>query len=277
MATTELSTNVKLVTPAMIQLDGLDQLRKEITRLSEHMELVEVTEDNLQESKRLLAQVRKEWKGLDTQRIALKKELLKPYMYLDDTLKEFKRLLDIGEQNITSQVAALVEKERRDRWHELQELFDQKHKAYNAPAWLTFDLFITPRLSLINNKATSRIKRTNAVRDFFEKYLEDDMKLRDSIKFEDERNTILITYSQNGMDMDKAIQSFKNLSAEKERVRQAQQEVKKQVKPKLTINAKPPDKKIESKTVKITLKDSNDFELMVHLLLQNNIEFELHD
>lgn len=273
METRELSTNVRLVTPAKISFEGVNELKEEIKRLSEHMQTVEVTEENIQQSKKLLAKVRKEWNALEDQRKAVKKEVLKPYDELDTMLKEMKQILEAGETTISTQLDAIRERERKERLAELHKMFDDAHKAHKAPNWLDFDKFITSRIGLVNNKATSKVKKVNEIKTFFEKYKDEYAKVKEQFPLEDERTAILLSYSMNGLDMDKAISSYQSMIAEKERLRQAQELAKKSQRPTININQKPVKQVVTPKIVTFELADSKDYELLIKLMNQNNIKF----
>lgn len=273
METTQLTTNVAITQPAIINMDGVVKLKADIEKIANAMETVEVTSENIQENKKLLANVRKEWQALETQRIAIKKEVLKPYDELDKVVKEMKAILEKGERNIASQLTAIREQERQEAIADLKELFDRNHKACNAPSWLSFEKFLERNMSLVNNKATSRVKKMNTLKEFFENYKNEYAKVKAKFPLEDERTAILLSYSTNGFDMPKAVEAYEAMIAEKERLHQQQIEAKKHAKPTLSINKKP-EKKVET-PVTATLEFVSEHEYMKALkaLKDNNIKF----
>lgn len=270
---TELSTNVRLVSPAKINFEGVNELYDEIKKLSEHMQNVEVTEENIKESKALLARVRKEWNKLDGQRRVIKSQVLEPYDELDATLKDMKAILEAGESNIATQLAEIREAEKQEAIAELKQMFDSKHLAYNAPKWLSFEKFLTPNMTLVNNKNTSHIKKVTALRDFFERYAEDYDKVKKTYPLEDERTAILLSYSTNGLDMEKAVTAYEAMIAEKKRLHAAQEALKKNAKPTISINVKPEKPKDTPVTKTIEFADVKDYEAALKLLRSNGIRF----
>lgn len=268
---TELSTEVMLVSPAKIDLSGVTKLYDDIVKLSKHMETVEVTEDNIKESKKLLATVRKEWNKLDTQRKTIKKQVLEPYDELDEKLKEMRSILDTGESNIATQLNAIRECERQEALTELEHQFNLKHVAYNAPKWLSFDKFMEPNLTLVNNKNTSHIKKVTALREFFERYADDYANVKVKYPLEDERTAILLSYSTNGLDMDKAVEAYEAMIAEKERLHEAQEALKRKAKPMISINVKPEKSKDKPVTKTIEFADIADYEKAMKLLRENKV------
>lgn len=273
MERTELSTEVKLVSPARIDLSGVSKSYDDIVKLSKHMETVEVTEENIKESKKLLATVRKEWNKLDTQRKDIKKQVLEPYDELDEKLKEMKAILEAGESNIATQLNDIREAERQEALKDLEYQFDLKHKAYNAPKWLSFDKFMEPNMTLVNNKNTSHIKKVTALRDFFERYAEDYAKVKERYPLEDERTAILLSYSTNGLNMDKAVEAYEAMIAEKERLHEAQEALKRKAKPTISINVKPEKPKATPMTKTFEFADVSDYDKAVKLLHENKVNF----
>lgn len=268
---TELSTEVMLVSPAKIDLSGVTKLYDDIVKLSKHMETVEVTESNIKESKKLLATVRKEWNKLDTQRKTIKKQVLEPYDELDEKLKEMRSILDAGEFNIATQLNAIRDGERQEALTELEHQFNLKHVAYNAPKWLSFDKFMGPNMTLVNNKNTSHIKKVTALRDFFERYAEDYANVKVRYPLEDERTAILLSYSTNGLDMDKAVEAYEAMIAEKERLHEAQEALKRKAKPMISINVKPEQLKETPVTKTIEFADMADYEKAMKLLREHKV------
>lgn len=271
----ELSTEVTLIQPAIINMNGVDTLLDEITMLSKSMKELEVTEENLKGAKDLLAKVRKQYGQIDAQRVAIKKQVLEPYNELDVQMKEIKRVLDEGEEHVAKQVRALQEAERLERKEQLEELFNSYHRGFNAPAWLTFDKFLVNHQPLVNNKATSRLKKINAITSFFEKWNEDYAKVKAEFPLEQDRTAILVSYNSNGLDMSKAVEAYKSMVEEKERLHAQQLEAKEHKKPKVFVNQKPEQVVIKPLEVTLTLEDERQYDKFIQVLKQNNIKFHL--
>lgn len=248
------STSVNLYQPAILKVEGVDDLEKEIKRLSEEMQGVTVTEDNLQHYKKLLAEIRKKWATVDRQRIDIKNEVLLPYKEFETLIREIKAELDKGEKHISTQLEELRERERNERYAELRNMYESQLEAYKAPHWLYFEQFILGRETLYTNGSTSRRKKMDAITSFFDEYLEDYRTLKINYPYEDDRTAILLSYSSNGFDMPLAIASYEAMKAEKERLRKLQEEKGKKVN--IAFGKKPEAvKKVKKVIVEIEEKD----------------------
>ena len=219
------------------------------------MQTVEVTEENLQHYKKLLAQVRAKWAQVDRQRIDVKNEVLEPYNVFAKQLNGIKAELIKGEGHIKSQLDALKQSQQLERYNEIKDLFDAQREAFKAPHWLFFEDFIKGRESLYTNGSTSRRKKMDAIISFFENYQEDYKKVKEIYPFEDDRTAILLSYAGNGFDMQMAVASFETMKAEKERLRKLQEEKTKKVN--ISFGAKP----VQTKKVKKVLVEIDETDL----------------
>lgn len=247
-------TSLNLHQPAIINVQGVDELEAEIKKLSAEMQKAEVNEENLQHYKKLLAEVRKRWSTVDRQRIDIKNEVMQPYNVLNDQLAIIKRELLQGEAHIKQQIDIFKENALRERYNEIKTMYEDQREAYKAPHWLHFEDFIKRNPSLYTNSSTSNKKKVEAITRFFDEYLEDYEKVKQQYPYEDDRTAILLSYSTNGFDMQSAVGSFENMKAEKERLRRLQEE--KASKVKISIGAKPKsEKKVKKVLIEIDEKD----------------------
>ncbi|MGK9347623.1 DUF1351 domain-containing protein, partial [Melissococcus plutonius] len=88
----EFDENALVVDIGTIQFSAFDQIKQSATKLANHIEKVEVTEDNVKESKKLVATVSKQVKKLNDKRIKVKRQMLEPY---NDFEKQVKEITDI--------------------------------------------------------------------------------------------------------------------------------------------------------------------------------------
>lgn len=144
-----------------IQFLGYEKTLNDVRRLSERMKTQEVTEENAIENKKLLAEVRKEIKKLDAERMAVKREIMTPYDELNEKIKLLKEVLFEGEEHINAQIKEITTRQQEERKLQIKDLFIKYQKSYNAPQWLTFDKFIAKNPTLITNKATSAKRYVN--------------------------------------------------------------------------------------------------------------------
>lgn len=244
-----------------IQFVGYEKILDDVRKLSDAMKEQQVSEDNIQESKKLLTAVRKEIKKLDQERLAVKREVLTPYEVLNEKINVLKSVLAEGEGAINEQIKSINAKQQEERKENIKTLFDKYQKSYNAPLWLTFDKFIGKNPTLITNKATSDKKIRESVVSYFETFKQDYSRLKEEFTDKDERSAILISYSKNGFNMDEAIMDYTTMIAEKERLEKEQARVKQTKVPEIVIltgnDKKEVDKpkEIEYSIIKVKTED----------------------
>lgn len=209
-----------------IEFIGYEKTLDDVRKLSERMKNTEVTEESIKEHKALLAQVRKQLKKLDEERLAVKREVMTPYDELNEKINILKSLIGEGETHINEQIKTYTLKEQAKRRSDIEELFLKYQQSYNAPKWLTFDKFINMNPTLITNKATSAKKIREAVVYYFQRFNDDYANLKDIFKDKEERSAILIAYSKNGFDMDSAINDYLEMIKEKNRLEKEQTKAK---------------------------------------------------
>lgn len=218
-----------------IQFIGYEKTLNDVRRLAERMKEQEVNEENIRENKKLLAEIRKEIKKLDSERLAIKREIMTPYDELNEKIKLLKDVLSEGEGHINDQIKEITTKQQEERKLQIKELFIKYQKSYNAPQWLTFDKFLAKNQTIITNKATSAKKIRESVVSYFETFKNDYEQLKQSFPDKDDRSAILIAYSKNGFNMNEAILDYTNMIAEKERLEKEQARVKETKVPEIVI------------------------------------------
>lgn len=222
----EFEVSVQSHGTAVIEFNGYEKLLSDAKKLGERMKQEDVTEENIQESKALLAQVRKQIKALDEERKKVKREVMTPYDELNEKIQTLKNALAEGEEHINAQVKEFTRAEQEKRKLQIKDLFTKYQQSYNAPQWLTFTKFINKNTTLVTNKATSQKAIRTAIVNYFEKFNTDYAMLKEQFKDKDERSAILIAYSDNGFNMNEAILNYTMMIAEKERLEREQERVK---------------------------------------------------
>lgn len=141
-----------VVEKGYIKFDDYERIRQEALKLAQNIEQVEVNEENVQFSKKMLAAVNKRLKEMDTKRIAVKKEMLKPYENFESQVKEITAIVKHAEILVREQVRNLEEKERDEKRLLIKEIFNKRIKQYDFGEWFTFDMFLQSKHL---NKTTS--------------------------------------------------------------------------------------------------------------------------
>lgn len=242
-----------------IQFVGYDKTLEDVRRLVAEMEQQEVTEENIQTSKKLIASINKQIKELDKERLAVKREIMTPYDELNEKIQLLKSELNKGVTHINVQIKEITAREQEQRKLQIKDLFKKYQKSYNAPQWLTFDKFIAKNPTLITNKATSAKKIRESVVYYFETFKQDYDLLKTQYPDKDDRSAILIAYSKNGHNMQEAILDYASMIAEKERLEKEQARVKETKVPDIVILTGNEQKQEAPKPVEyVTIKIKKD-------------------
>lgn len=133
-----------ITTSGSIEFKGFDQMKESAMKLAEHVKEVQVTEENVKESKKLLANINKELGNIDKRRIEAKKELLQPYENLDSQVKEINKVIGEASNIVKGQVTELAQAERDEKEAKILEVFNKRIKNYNFKDMFTFDDFLKP-------------------------------------------------------------------------------------------------------------------------------------
>lgn len=151
--------------PGVINFKQYDVLLDQAEQVAEMIKSVVVTEDSVQESKKLLARSRKSLKTLNDERIRIKKELLKPYDVFAEQIKNIEKVVDEANQNINKQVRMIEEVERLEKKKEIEESWDKIVQSFDYKDLINFDHFFEERHL---NKSVSISKIEKEINDFLE-------------------------------------------------------------------------------------------------------------
>lgn len=138
----ELNDNSLIVDPGSIQFPVFRQIKESAIKLADHVKKVEVTEENVKESKKLVAAVSKQAKVLNDERIAVKKQMLEPYNEFEQQVKEITEIVKSSEEIVRQQIRQLEEQERAEKEEEIKQLFDKRMKQYDFGGLFSFKDFL---------------------------------------------------------------------------------------------------------------------------------------
>lgn len=159
--------------PCDITFGGFDNLLEQSKKLAYEIQNVEVNEENIKQSKKLLAAVNKRLKELDDKRISIKKEVLVPYNTFESQVKEIVSIVKEADNIVRVQVRELEEKERELKKLEIESLFDKRISSFKYSELFTFDDFFKQSYT---NKTTSMNQIELEMVDWFEK-IENDVSV----------------------------------------------------------------------------------------------------
>jgi DNA anti-recombination protein RmuC len=108
------------------------------------MKTVEVNEESIKTSKKLLAEVNKRVDALEAERIRIKKELLEPYLEFEAKIKTITGVVKESDNELRSKVRELEELERQEKRRIIENMFEKRIGYYPTLFFLTSDRFIKP-------------------------------------------------------------------------------------------------------------------------------------
>lgn len=247
------NTIVKVI--PVINFSDYEMLKSQAIELAQHINTVEVTEENIKTTKKMLASVNKSIKELNDRRIAIKKEILAPYEIFAEQIKEIETIVKDADTIVRNQVREIEENERQEKKDELLRIWNARIKHYGFAKLITFDNWIEPRH--LNKSETIKKSETDMVA-FLEKCERD----LDVLHKMDESKDLIYEYvSSELFDVADAIQRWNakklTLKAQKDLLKDVQEdEVEKYV---------------------FVVTGEKDKKLTEMLLRENGIEFEIHE
>lgn len=142
-------------------------------QLADALQSIEVNEETVKTSKKILAAVNKRCKELDDERIRIKKVMLEPYQDFEEQVKEIVGIVKEADATVRQQVKVLEEAERMGKETEIWAIWDKRIKQYKLGDLIPFTDFIKPKHL---NKSTSIEAAEKDMVDFLEQ-TERDMKV----------------------------------------------------------------------------------------------------
>ena len=104
-----------------------------------------VTEDSIGDAKKTLAQLRKLKDSINAQKIAVKREWMKPYTEYEDKAKQLMSRVEAGISNIDGQVKDYDARRKEQKLQELKDYFDQEASRYRVEDYLDWNLIRNPK------------------------------------------------------------------------------------------------------------------------------------
>lgn len=137
-------SNFVAVQKGGIQFQGYEEMLEQATELASMMKTVEVNEESIKASKKLLAEVNKRVDALEQERIRIKKELLEPYLDFEAKIKAITGVVKESDNELRGKVRELEELERQEKRRTIEGMFEKRIGYYPTLFFLTSDRFIRP-------------------------------------------------------------------------------------------------------------------------------------
>ena len=116
---------------------------------------MEVSPDNIQEAKGMLADARKVTEGLNRIRIDIKKEILSDYTIFETQVKELCSVIDEADTQLRSKVRILDDQERNAKKEAIRKIWDKRIQTYSFQQFYPDDPFYRFLTRQHLNKSTS--------------------------------------------------------------------------------------------------------------------------
>jgi hypothetical protein len=162
-----------IVRQGYVEFLQFDDLKKQALDLAANMETVEVNEETIKDSKKLLAAVNKRVKELEDRRIRIKKLMLEPYDIFEAQVKEIVRIVKEADETLRQQVRDLEELDRLHKRTQLENIFNKRKVLYTLGDLIDFEDFMEPKHL---NKSQSIESTETEMIDFLER-TENDVKV----------------------------------------------------------------------------------------------------
>ena len=140
----EVITDLAVINPKHIQTN-FEDVDAYLTEAMEPYTQMVVTEDSIGDAKKTLAQLRKLKDGINAQKIAVKREWMKPYTEYEDKAKQLMSRVEAGISNIDGQVKDYDARRKEQKLQELKDYFDQEASRYRVEEYLDWNLIRNPK------------------------------------------------------------------------------------------------------------------------------------
>lgn len=245
------SVDVKII-PGKVEFEGYEILKGQILTIDSFLSQIEVTEDNIKESKKLVAKVRKSANKLDSERIRIKKEMLEPYNDFESQVKEIVSLAKNSEEKVREQIRGLEEIERESKLKEINDIWLKRSQTFEYKEFVSFEDWFNVKFL---NKTYKLSQIESELEDFLLK-IETDIVV---IKEMDNDLAILEEYINCFDVTDSILRVKEKIEKKKETENKVEKVFKKDV-------------RAEKALIEI---DKKDLGLVVSLLDKNDVEYKL--
>lgn len=140
----EVITDLAVMNPQHIETN-FEAVDAYLTEAMEPYTQMVVTEDSIGDAKKTLAQLRKLKDGINAQKIAVKREWMKPYTEYEDKAKQLMSRVEAGISNIDGQVKDYDSRRKEQKLQELKDYFDQEASRYRVEEYLDWNLIRNPK------------------------------------------------------------------------------------------------------------------------------------
>ncbi|WP_099973870.1 DUF1351 domain-containing protein [Lactobacillus terrae] len=253
------------VVQGSIKFPEYEQIKKSAEQLAENLKSVQVTEDTLKTSKKLLAEVNKQVSALDDRRKQIKKQMLAPYSEFESQVKEITSIVKDASATVREQEKVLEEKYRKDKQSVLIDIYNKRTKAYNGFPF-TFDVFLEQNSNVLNKSMS-----INKCEELIASWINDKNNDLEAIKTYPDNELLYGAYLTDPISLNNAIKSAAQIKESVEKARQVNKEY--EAFEETSFDDYEEDETV-TKVFKITSTDA-EIEYIKAVLNNKNIEYKL--
>lgn len=246
----ELALQQLIVQQGFIVFSDFERIKAEAIELANNINTIFVDEENIKQSKKMIAAVNNKIKELEARRIEIKKTMLEPYNQFEAQVKEIVGIVKSAEDVVRDQIKQLEEMERQAKQQQLEEIFDKRVKHYSFRNLFGFSDFLKPK----HLNKTQSIEATEKEMVAFLEGLAKDLKVIESLP---NAEAILSAYIQS-----------KDLALAMTQIAQEEQR-------KRAIEASQALNKNKQKEFIIAVFNEKDLKLIQMFMDQNKIQHEM--
>lgn len=252
--TLKLSSSVINVVKPTISFPEYQGLIEEAKRVSEFIDSIELTDDNVKEVKGILAKANRAIKELNDRRITIKKEILEPYEVFAGQIKEIETIVKDSDNRLRNEVRKLEESLRSIKKEEIRELWNKRVKQYEYAKLMDFENFL-------DNKHLNKTTSMNSVESDMVSFL-DKAEVDLGILCASERKDEAISLYKENKDLGLVIAIIKERIEESKKNEEILKDFAKDEKEEVFI---------------FTIKGKKDKNFVEMLLKENAINYELKE
>ena len=180
--------------------EHLKELSTEIDKKVENAKSLVCTEENVKAIKQVRADLNKEFKEVETQRKAVKEQILAPYMQFEEVYKTYiSEKYKSADMDLKQKIDSTENELKKQKEQEIKDYFEEYKTANNID-------FVTYEQTKINVTLTASKKSLKEQAKVFIDKIKDDLQL---IETQECKEEIMVEYKQN-LNVSKAIQEVAN-------------------------------------------------------------------
>ncbi|WP_336832952.1 DUF1351 domain-containing protein [Staphylococcus pseudoxylosus] len=250
-----------------VDFQDYNNILDEAQNLANHVKQLNVNEENIKESKRLVAAMNNRIKDINEKRKEVKKFILQPYTEFETQVKTIEGVINDAVNHVRVQERELTEKEREEKRKKIAELFDKRIQHYDFESVMGFADFIENRYLF---KSYSMPKVEQDLVKWLEKVRQDLAMIdKHAAKHPEDRDELIVEY-QNTQNIS---QTFDNFERRQEQKRQVAEQARQRELQAKRDTRKQEEEKQQDGQYCITVSEKDIF-LIKEFLKRNEIEFE---